>query len=284
MFIRHYFVLIRSRYIAVAPATANGITIKFTIGIMVSTMMPGSGVSTRSVSNCMVFAAARKAGWVKQGIHLDHMPFGSVLGPDRKPFKTRDGGTIKLTDLLDEAEKRAEQVVLSKNPDLPAAERTELARLISLAALKYADLSNDRIKDYVFDWERMLALDGNTAPYLQNAYVRILSIFRKGGIEREKLSSATIDLCDPSEKALALKLFQYSSAVDSVIERLEPHRLCTYLYELASLFHTFYEACPILKDEVLPASRESRLALCDLCARTINDGLGLLGIATVEKM
>ncbi|NKB36763.1 MAG: arginine--tRNA ligase [Gammaproteobacteria bacterium] len=232
----------------------------------------------------MLFAAVRKAGWASTEVRLDHMPFGSVLGADRKPFKTREGGTVRLIDLLDEAEKRAEVVLQLKNPELPVSERKELAKTISLAALKYADLSNDRIKDYVFDWDRMLALDGNTAPYLQNAYVRILSIFRKGEIDRGSVRSAKFELSHPAEKALALKLFQYSAAIYAVVDRLEPHRLCTYLYELAALFHAFYEACPILKEETPESIRKSRLALSDLCARILKDGLDILGIETVERM
>ena len=232
----------------------------------------------------MLFAAVRFVGWIKDAVRLDHVPFGTVLGADRKPFKTRDGGTIKLVDLLDEAKSRAAAVLNSKNPALTEQQCNELARIISLAALKYADLSNDRIKDYVFDWDRMLALDGNTAPYLQNAYVRILSIFRKGNIERQSINAEALHIQLPSEKALALKLLQYSTAVESMAERLEPHRLCNYLYELATCFHAFYELCPILKEDVGDNERQSRLALCDLTARVIHDGLDLLGIETVEKM
>jgi len=232
----------------------------------------------------MLFAAVRLVGWVKDTVRLDHVPFGTVLDANRKPFKTRDGGTIKLVDLLDEAESRAAAVLNSKNPDLTEQQCDELARIISLAALKYADLSNDRIKDYVFDWDRMLALDGNTAPYLQNAYVRILSIFRKGNIDRQSINMEALHIQIPSEKALALKLLQYSTSVESMAERLEPHRLCNYLYELATCFHAFYESCPILKEDVGDNERQSRLALCDLTARVIHDGLDLLGIETVEKM
>jgi arginyl-tRNA synthetase len=232
----------------------------------------------------MLFAAVRRVGWARDEIKLDHMPFGTVLGANRKPFKTRDGGTIKLIDLIDEAELRTLAVINEKNPELTESQRMEIAKKISIAALKYADLSNDRIKDYVFDWDRMLALDGNTAPYLQNAYVRILSIFRKGNIDRTKLGNSPLRIEAVAEKVLALKLFQYASAVEAVTERLEPHRLCTFLYELASCFHSFYEACPILKDEVEEEVRNSRLALCDLTARIINDGLSLLGIETVEQM
>lgn len=232
----------------------------------------------------MLFAAVRRAGWARQAVRLDHVPFGTVLGANRKPFKTREGGTIKLTDLLDEAESRTAAVIDKKNPNLSEAERSEVARIISIAALKYADLSNDRIKDYVFDWDRMLALDGNTAPYLQNAYVRILSIFRKGQIERLAIDKRAIQIQAPAEKTLALKLLQYPAAMEAVAEKLEPHRLCTYLYELAACFHSFYESCPILKEDVGEDLRNSRLALCDLSAHVIHHGLGLLGIETVEHM
>ena len=232
----------------------------------------------------MLFAALRKAEWVGDSVRLDHMPFGSVLGANRKPFKTREGGTIKLTELLDEAQFRAAEVIGKKNPDLSETQKLEVAKKISLAALKYADLSNDRIKDYVFDWDRMLALDGNTAPYLLNAYVRIVSIFRKGKIERQSIDAQALRIQAPTEKMLAMKLFQYSSAVEAVADRLEPHRLCTYLYELASCFHAFYESCPILKESVGEEERNSRLALCDLCARVIEQGLSLLGIESLEQM
>ncbi len=232
----------------------------------------------------MLFAAVNRAGWVKEGIELDHVPFGTVLGKDKKPFKTRDGGTIKLVELLDEAQERARKVLVSKNQALPESELEVLSRIISVAALKYADLSGDRIKDYVFDWDRMLALEGNTAPYLLNAYVRILSIFRKGGIGLTDADTYSIQIQHEAEKKLALKLFQYSDSVKSVAEKLEPHRLCTFLYELSSLFHAFYEACPILKDDVAEDTRKSRLALCRLTEKTIRDGLRLLGIETVEKM
>jgi arginyl-tRNA synthetase len=240
--------------------------------------------SRQSQHFAMLFAAVRKAGWVGEDVRLDHMPFGSVLGANRKPFKTRDGGTIKLSDLLDEATSRVSVVIQNKNPDLNEDERAELARVISLAALKYADLSNDRIKDYVFDWDRMLALDGNTAPYLLNAYVRVVSIFRKGNIDRQSINRQNLFIKVPAERMLASKLYQYAEAVEAVSDRLEPHRLCTYLYELASCLHAFYESCPILKDGVTQEERGSRLVLSDLCARVMHHGLGLLGIDTVEQM
>jgi arginyl-tRNA synthetase len=228
------------------------------------------------------FAAATRAGWVGDA-QLDYVPFGTIMGNDRKPFKTREGGTVRLADVLDEAVERAGKVIVDKAPDLPAEERAEIARVVGVGAVKYFDLSNDRIKDYVFDWDRMLALEGNTAPYLVNAYVRIRSIFRKGGIDPASIAGAMIRLEDPAERALALQLLQLPRIVDAVAESLEPHRLCTYLYDLASGFHKFYEHCPVLTADT-DARRMSRLALCDLVARTLKLGLGLLGIETVERM
>ncbi|MFA9478386.1 arginine--tRNA ligase [Phycisphaerales bacterium AB-hyl4] len=231
----------------------------------------------------MVFATLRKAGWADDAIRLDHVAFGTVLGPDRKPFKTRSGDTVRLADLLDEAERRAEAVLAEKNTELSANERQEIAHVVGIGALKYADLSNDRIKDYVFDWDRMLAFDGNTAPYLQNAYVRIRSIFRKGQRDADHVRSETISVLQPTERALVLKLLQWPTTVAAVADSLEPHRLCTFLYELASAYHQFYEQCPVLSaDEV--TMRESRLALCELVARTLRQGLDLLGIDVVEQM
>jgi arginyl-tRNA synthetase len=230
----------------------------------------------------MLFAVLGQAGW-SSGVRLDHVAFGSILGADRRPFKTREGGTVRLLDLLDEAEQRALQAVMEKGAELSPQQQRQVARTVGIGALKYADLSSDRIKDYVFDWGRMLALEGNTAPYLQNAYVRIRSIFRKGAVDAASLSSASITVAQPAERALALKLLQFGSVVASVAESLEPHRLCTYLYELATGYHQFYEQCPVLKADDA-ATRASRLRLSDTVARTLADGLGLLGIGTVEQM
>ncbi|MEM8782677.1 MAG: arginine--tRNA ligase [Planctomycetota bacterium] len=229
------------------------------------------------------FAAARKAGWVGQGVELAHAAFGTILGPDRKPFKTREGGTVKLSDVLDEAVVRAGDAVAQKNPDLSEGERAEVARVVGIGAVKYADLSNDRIKDYVFDWDRMLALEGNTSPYLQYSYTRIRSIFRKGGVTPEDTAGYAVAVSEPAERELVLKLSQFAGTVGAVGESLEPHRLCTYLFELATRYHRFYEACPVLKAED-DATKQSRLALCGLVAETIQRGLGLLGIGVVERM
>ena len=231
----------------------------------------------------MLFTVLRQTGWAPADVRLDHVPFGTVLGKDKKPFKTREGGTVKLSDVLDEAEQRAFDLVTAKNAELPEAERRQIAHTIGVGALKYADLSNDRIKDYVFDWDRMLALEGNTAPYLQYSYARIQSIFRKAEEAGVRGQGSRVSVAEPAERALALKLLGFAAVVDAVAESLEPHRLCTYLYELAAAFHSFYEQCPVLTaaDDV---TRTSRLALCDLTARTLKQGLSLLGIAVPPRM
>jgi arginyl-tRNA synthetase len=186
-------------------------------------------------------------------------------------------------DLLDEAVQRAAASIAEKNPELPEAQRNVVARMIGIGAVKYSDLSSDRVKDYVFDWERMLSFDGNTAPYLQYAHARICSIFRRANVERTATRAATISLGHASERGLALWLLQYDSAVWDALERYSPHRLCTYLYELSTRYTSFYEHCPVLKAES-DELRLSRLALCDLTARTLADGLALLGISSPEQM
>ncbi|MFN3166305.1 MAG: arginine--tRNA ligase [Phycisphaeraceae bacterium] len=231
----------------------------------------------------MVFKAAADAGWLK-GASFEHVPFGTVLGEDGKPFKTRDGDVVRLVDLIDEAESRAIAVCKEKNPDLTDKEAVEIGRVVGLGALKYADLSSDRIKDYRFSWERMLALDGNTAPYLINAYVRVHGIFRKGGIDFDAFTADHVQVDDPNEKALVLKLIQFGPTVASVADSLEPHRLCNYLYDLASAFHKFFEHCPVLRSDVDPRVKQGRLALCKLVALTLRQGLDLLGIGVVERM
>lgn len=228
----------------------------------------------------MVFATARAAGWVEPDVRLEHVVFGSVLGEDGKPFKTRSGETVRLSELLDEAEERALAIVAEKNPELDPDERTRVAHAVGIGAIKYADLASDRVKDYVFSWPRMLAMDGNTAPYLQYAYARIRSIFRKAGLDAAP--AASIVLREPAERTLVLQLLALEGVVDAVGRTLEPHRLCGYLYDVATAFSAFYEACPVLQAE--PEVRDGRLVLCDLTARTLATGLGLLGIETVERM
>ncbi|MBX3182351.1 MAG: arginine--tRNA ligase [Polyangiaceae bacterium] len=232
----------------------------------------------------MLFQVVRDFGWVGEGVRLQHVGFGSVLGPDRKMLKTRAGENIRLKDLLDEAEARASAIVRGKNPELSSEQVETIARAVGVGALKYADLSSDRIKDYVFDWERMLAFDGNTAPYLVNAYVRIQSIFRKANVSPEALDGRALLPGDPAERALLLTLTRYGAAVQAVAESLEPHRLCGYLYDVASAFHPFYERCPILRSDVPEQARSSRLVLCALTARVLREGLDLLGIQVVEQM
>lgn len=230
----------------------------------------------------MVFDVARMAGWVPEATELVHVSFGSVLGPDRKMLKSRSGEPLKFVDLLDEALSRADAAVAAKNPELPVAERIAVARAVGIGAVKYADLSTDRVRDYVFDWEHMLSFDGNTAPYLQYAHARICSIFRRAGVERSSLRGATPTIAEPPEKALALAVLGFDSAIADTLDKYSPHRLCTYLYDLATAFTSFYEHCPVLKAD--DAVRRSRLALCDVTARVMHRGLGLLGIEAPEQM
>jgi len=219
---------------------------------------------------------------VKQ-VKLVHVGFGKIMGEDGKPFKTRSGDTVKLDDLLAEAEERAFKIVTEKNVELPEAQRKEIARVIGLGAVKYADLLPNRQSDYVFSWDKMLALQGNTAPYLQYAYARIRSIFRKAEVDDVKAGVASFKLEAAEEFALAKHLLNFGLTLEAVAEELRPNFLCNYLFELAGKFTSFYENCPVLKaaDE---ATRNSRLALCDLTARVLKQGLETLGIETVEQM
>ena len=197
-----------------------------------------------------------------------HVAFGNVLGNDRKILKSRSGEVVKLDALLTEAVERAGTSVREKNAELSAEQQSEIARQVGIGAIKYADLSTDRIKDYVFDWERMLSFDGNTSPYLQYAHARICSIFRKAQIERQSVRSVTPTLEHDAERALALRLLQFDTAVLDTLDKYSPHRLCTYLYDLASEFSSFYEHCPVLRAES-EAQKMSRLALCDFTARVM---------------
>ena len=219
-------------------------------------------------------------------LKLAHVWFGSILGEDGRPFKTRSGETVKLADLLDEAEERAFQTVSEKNPDLPEAQRHAIARVVGLGAVKYADLLPNRQSDYVFSWEKMLALHGNTAPYLQYAYARIRSIFRKAGADAVSPvapdAAAPFSPSAPEEIALAKHLLNFGLVLEAVAEEYRPNFLCNYLSELAGVFARFYEQCPVLKAE--PHERTLRLALCDLTARVLKQGLELLGIETLELM
>lgn len=225
----------------------------------------------------------RKAGFYKDDTTYEHCPFGMMLGSDGKPFKTRTGGTIKLADLLDEAIERAEQLIAQRSNDLSDEERTDVARIVGIGAVKYADLSKNRTTDYVFNWDTMLSFEGNTAPYLQYAYTRVVSIFRNAGVTLDAVNGA-FNIVEAQEKTLAVKLVQMIEAIEAVSAEATPHVLCSYLYDLASAFMSFYEACPILKDDVPVAVRNSRLGLAAVTARSIKLGLDLLGIETLDKM
>lgn len=230
----------------------------------------------------MVFDVARMAGWLKEPAEAVHVAFGSVLGSDRKMLKSRSGEPLKFIDLLDEALVRAEAAVAEKNPELAVEERLAIARQVGIGAVKYADLSTDRVRDYVFDWDRMLSFDGNTSPYLQYAHARICSIFRRAGIERASLRDTAPLIVEPQERALALAVLGFDSAVADTLEKYSPHRLCTYLYDLATAFTSFYEHCPVLKAD--EPTRSSRLVMCDVTARVMACGLSLLGIEAPEQM
>ncbi|MBO0695474.1 MAG: arginine--tRNA ligase, partial [Verrucomicrobia bacterium] len=254
-----------------------------------------------------IFEIARRQGYKAD---LRHITFGSILGEDRKLMKTRSGENVPLRELLEEACRRARKIIEEKNPDLTEAEKIDVAQKIGIGAVKYADLSQYRMTDYVFSWDRMLALQGNTAPYLQNAYVRIRSIFRRagesaaatplGGVTQQAKREGTshppsssygeagrpvateLSLTDPAEINLAKRLCQFAEVVPQVLNDFRPNILANYLFEVANSFHAFYEACPVLKSE--EPMRTSRLALCDLTARVLSRGLDLLGIKVPEKM
>ena len=242
----------------------------------------------------MLFAAARAVGWAGDDVTLEHVSFGSILGDNRRPLKTREGQNVRLRDLLDEAEKRAYELLEERDKGQEESgtsfsedEKREIARRVGIAAVKYADLRSDRTSDYVFNWDKMLALQGNTAPYMIYAYARIRSIYRKAaerfGSPDVYAADVPLALAEPAERALALRLARLRETIDVVAADLEPHTLCGYLYDLASDFMRFYEACPVLQAPDEP-TRLSRLRLCDLTARTLKLGLGLLGIETIERM
>ena len=228
-----------------------------------------------------VFAVSRAAGYAPEACALEHHSFGTMLGDDGKPFKTRTGGTVKLMDLLREAEERAFALVGEKNPELSEEERREIARVVGIGSVKYADLSLNRTTDYIFNWDKMLSFEGNTAPYLQYSYARVKSIFRRAELDESALSG-TIAIAEPAERALAVKMVQFGEVVEAVARECYPNALCNYLYELAELYMKFYEQCPVLRAE--DTVRASRLLLCQMTARVIARGLGLLGIGTVERM
>ena len=229
----------------------------------------------------MVFAASREAGWLTPEHRAEHAAHGLVLGPDGKRLRSRSGDPMKLVDLLDEAEERAAKVV-EERAELDPGARAAVAHVVAMGALKYFDLSFQRERDYVFDWDRMLAFDGNTGPYLQYAVTRIRSIFRRAGLDPDAITDARIAIDEPAERTLALKLLGLGEAIGAVAASLEPHRLCAYLFELATAFTDFYEACPVLQAD--EPTRSSRLALCALADRTLTRALDLLGIEVPERM
>ena len=232
----------------------------------------------------MVFAVARMAGFAPEHVQLVHVAFGTMMGPDGKPFKTRAGGTVKLMKLLDEAEEKAYRLVSEKSPDVLEEERRHIAHIVGIGAVKYADLSQNRTSDYVFSWEKMLSLDGNTAPYMQYAYARVRSIFRKGGHEAEdhRADPSPVALGTPQELALAKAILRFPETLDRALNDYRPNVLAAYLYDLAGAFTAFYDACPVIQSA--EPLRSQRLKLCDLTARVIAKGLGLLGIETAERM
>ncbi|MEM9559226.1 MAG: arginine--tRNA ligase [Planctomycetota bacterium] len=245
--------------------------------------------SRQSLHFRQVFGAAHKAGYdsTEGGpARLEHAAFGSVMGEDNRPLKTRSGENVKLADLLDEAVQRADKTVGEKNEGMPAGDRAPIAEAVAMAAIKYADLSIERVKDYVFSFDRMLAFEGDTGPYLLNALVRIRSIYRRAeeqGVDTAGARAAPLRLDQPDERTLTLTLLRYPGVVRSAGEALEPSRLCAYLFELAGAFSGFYERCPVLRVED-EGVRDSRLRLCDLTARVLGDGLEALGIPTVDRM
>lgn len=226
-----------------------------------------------------VFAAAKRRG---VGTEMTHIAFGSILGPDGKMFKTRSGETVGLLEVIEEAIERAREAVDSRDQGHSAEEKEEIARIIGTAAVKYAELSQNRLTDYKFSWDKMLSLQGNTAPYLLNAYVRTRSIFRKLEGGTVDLAGAELTITEPAERALALKLAQFAETVHDILADHRPNLLANYLFELANTYHSFYEACPVLKAE--GAARATRLTLCEAASRVLRTGLGLLGIQTTERM
>lgn len=231
----------------------------------------------------MVFDIAQMAGFLHEGHNATHVNFGSVLNQDGKILKSREGNTIKLVDLLSESISRAKEVISEKNPNLSINEKLDSAKMIGIGAVKYADLSTERTKDYVFDWDKMLSFEGNTAPYLQYAHARICSIFSKSDISSTSLYDSIFIIIDKEEELLAKRLLSFANIIEESIITFSPHKLCNYLHSLASSFASFYENCPVLKNDNKELIK-SRLALCDLTGRTLKKGLELLGIDSPEKM
>lgn len=228
-----------------------------------------------------VYTIANKAGFITEDQNFQHVPFGTILNKEGKPFKTRQGGVAKLADVANESIARARALVEEKNPDINDAEKDQIARVVGIGAIKYAELSKNRTTDYIFDWDTMLSFEGNTAPYLQYAYTRIVSIFRRAD-EQPSLGDVNFILNDPAEFRLGVKLLQYPETVENVLDDYQANILCNYLYELSQQFMSFYESCPVLKAQ--NDIRTSRLGLCAMSANTLKHGLSLLGISTVDQM
>jgi arginyl-tRNA synthetase len=264
-------------------ATTDLATMRYRVGTLHANRLMYFIDARQSLHMQQLFTLSRKAGYCPDNVSTEHHAFGTMMGEDGKPFKTRSGGTVKLADLVSEAIERATALVADKNTDLPADVQADIGRKVGIGAVKYADLSKTRTNDYLFSWDSMLAFEGNTAPYLQYAYTRVRAIFRRAGID-PSAAQGQIVLKQEQETALALKLAQFEECLEQVAREAYPHVLCTYLYELASLYMRFYEACPILKDGVAEEDKTSRLALCGLVADTIRTGLDLLGIEVMEQM
>ncbi len=230
----------------------------------------------------MIFAATKAAGWADDSVQLEHVAFGSVLGEDKKPFKTRSGESVRLAALLDEAEARVMKVLESRSHDHDV-DLVQVAKSIGVGAIKYADLASDKQRDYVFNWDTMLAFTGNTGPYLQNALVRIYAIFRKAGLSVDSKLSSNLELTHEKERLLAMQLSGFVDLLEEIGQDLAMHRLCHYLFDLAAAFHQFYEHCPVLSAES-ESSKQSRLLLCQLAAHTLKQGLELLGLDALQKM
>ena len=282
-------------------ATTDLAAIRYRVGTLHADRVLYVVDARQSLHFQMVFATARAAGFAPEKVSLEHIAFGTMMGADGKPFKTRTGGTVKLMDLLDEAVKRAYDLVTQKNADevakgrssaeggLSEEQKKSISEAVGIGAVKYADLAQNRNSDYVFSWDKMLAMDGNTAPYMQYAYARIKSIFRKGeqmfgadDLTSRDRKGAVFAVQDPAERGLAIKLLQFPETIATVAADCLPSVLCAYLYDLAGAFTTFYENCPVLKSE--EPLRSSRLAMCELTGRTIQQGLALLGIDVIEQM
>jgi arginyl-tRNA synthetase len=276
--------IVKNRNGGFGYAATDLATVRDRVGRLRATWLLYVVGSPQALHLAMVYKTAEEAGWLAPPARAVHVAHGSVLGEDRKMYRTRSGESVKLGDLLDEAVVRAEAAVIEKNPDIGGDERQRVARAIGLGAIKYADLSNDRLKDYVFSFDRMLAFEGNTAPYLQYAHARVRSIVRRAGEQADDLVGLVPSITAPQERALCLALLGFDAAVQDTIDKLGPHRLCTYLFDLAQTFTSFYDACPVLKEGVPEELRRSRLLLCDLTGRVLHLGLDLLGISAPDRM